>query len=109
MSKRKSQIIGSIVCPFCLSVSEVCQTEGKTYRFIKCPEDGTINATKFANAKGYQDYISDKTQPIIEGESVVLKIETPEQTPGPEPVTEAVNENESLKLDDDSFSFPWEE
>lgn len=91
MSKRKSKTIGYIICPFCLSEAEVCQTEGKDYKFIACPVDGTINALKFSNAQGYQDFIEDKMNNIIEGE--YQNITPEEKTPECEPATVECDDN----------------
>lgn len=112
MTKQRAKVVGSIGCPFCLSVADVRQTPGKNYKFIYCPVDGVINATNYERASGYQDFIDDKMRPVIEGESQVTQVEdVPEKMPEPEPqeIEPEQHEEAETQEDDDGFIWPWQQ
>ena len=108
MTKRKSNMVGSILCPICVDkYADVCQTEGKDYKFIHCETHKTINST----SKAYQAFIGENMQPIIDG----VKIIPPgrkENTPSLEPTIQAATENENTEskktVDSESGFWPWE-
>jgi len=113
MSKRKSETVGTIACPFCLSDAEVRQTPGKAHRFIYCPHDKVINVS--GRAGGYQDYIADHMREIIEGEIVSAApgptpapTTEPAASQAPETPTGTPTEPATAGAGADGFAWPWD-
>jgi len=91
MSKRMSETVGYITCPFCLSNAEVAQTPGKNYRYIYCLADGCKPTQNLGQA--YQAHIEDNMRETLE---------PPLMLPSPERFDASrVDDEQALEVDDE--------
>ena len=107
MTKRVSKTIGKIICPFCLSESEVREMPSGQ-RYVYCPVDKkiTVQAEK-GSPQGYQAFIADGVREAIEGECETVKEEIKPISETPPDFIPGPKEKQS-QGPAESFLFPWE-